>query len=181
VSANIPVLLRALTFAPEKHRDQRRKDAGASPYINHPIAVASLLAVEGGVTDETTILAALLHDTVEDTQTTFLELEALFGVAVAALVREVTDDKSLAKEKRKELQVAHAPTASSSAKRLKIADKICNIRDVTHNPPSTWSVARRRQYLDWAEQVVVGCRGADPPLEAPVRRSFARWSQSTQR
>ncbi len=162
---NPSILLQALAFAAEKHRNQRRKDAEASPYINHPIAVASVLAVEAQVTDEATVLAAILHDTVEDTETTVSELEGQFGVEIAQLVAEVTDDKSLPKQIRKELQVRHAATASSSARRLKLADKICNVRDVTAHPPSDWSLQRTREYLKWAERVVAGCRGVDPRLE----------------
>lgn len=165
-SPNIVRWLKALRFAAEKHRHQRRKDADASPYINHPIAVASVLASEAGITDESTLLAALLHDTVEDTETTVAELHDFFGPQVAALVVEMSDDKSLPKGVRKQLQVDHARNASCPAKHLKIADKICNIRDVAANPPTTWSMERRREYLDWAERVVAGCRGAHPPLDA---------------
>lgn len=128
-------LLKAIAFAADKHRDQRRKDAEASPYINHPIAVATVLATEGQVSDETTLIAAALHDTVEDTETTFTELDELFGPQVTALVREVTDDKSLKKTERKSLQVEHAAQSSNRAKQLKIADKICNIRDIMIRPP----------------------------------------------
>lgn len=158
-------LLRALEFAATRHRFQKRKDAAESPYINHPIAVARVLA-EAGVIDEATLLAATLHDTVEDTKTTLAELEQAFGAAVARLVAEVTDDKSLPKQVRKELQVAHAAAASPSAKRLKLADKICNVRDIASSPPAGWTLERRRQYLDWAERVVAGCRGVEPLLEA---------------
>ena len=149
-------LLKAISFAAEKHRDQRRKDAEASPYINHPIAVATVLAAEGGVSDEVTLLAAALHDTVEDTKTTFEELEEHFGLEVAGLVREVTDDKSLEKMDRKRLQIQHASQSSSRAKQLKIADKICNIRDITVCPPADWSLERRRKYLSWSEDVWPG-------------------------
>lgn len=158
-------LFRALAFAATKHRDQRRKDAGASPYINHPIAVARVLSVEGGVHDEATLLAAVLHDTVEDTETTFEELVREFGAEVAGLVRELTDDKSLPKAERKEKQIEHGANASDKAKRLKIADKICNVRDVTHNPPVDWDTARRVEYLEWAARVVAGCRGVEPVLD----------------
>jgi guanosine-3',5'-bis(diphosphate) 3'-pyrophosphohydrolase len=166
-------LLRALAFAARKHKDQRRKDADASPYINHPIAVASVLATEAGVTDDVTLLAAILHDTVEDTETTPEELEREFGQAVARVVAEVTDDRSLPKEVRKELQVHHAAAASARAKALKMADKICNVRDVTTAPPAGWSLDRRRQYVDWAVAVVAGCRGEEPTLEAVFDEAVA--------
>lgn len=158
-------LLRALSFAAEKHRHQRRKDAEASPYINHPIAVATVLAAEGDVFDDALLLAATLHDTVEDTQTTFSEIEENFGPVVAGLVREVTDDKSLDKAERKRLQIEHAATSSPGAKQLKIADKICNVRDVTGCPPASWPLQRRREYLTWSEKVVAGCRGVNPKLD----------------
>ena len=163
---NAVLLLNALSFASLKHRDQRRKDASASPYINHPIAVATVLAAEGFVTDEHLLVAATLHDTVEDTQTTFAELKEHFGATVADLVREVTDDKALEKEHRKQLQIEHARFSSANAKQLKIADKICNLRDIAANPPSDWSLDRRREYLSWAGEVVQGCRGVNSSLDA---------------
>ena len=160
------VLLRAATFAADKHRHQRRKDAEASPYINHPLAVACLLAFEADVQDEALLAAALLHDTVEDTETTPVELEENFGRAVRKIVEEVTDDKSLPKQKRKALQVEHAPHASDAARQLKIADKICNIRDIADCPPAEWSQARKAEYLSWAADVVSGCRGVNAALDA---------------
>jgi guanosine-3',5'-bis(diphosphate) 3'-pyrophosphohydrolase len=171
------VLLRALTFAAQKHRRQRRKDVDASPYINHPIAVAETLADAGSVIDEELLVAAVLHDTVEDTETTFAELESTFGRDVAHLVREVTDDKTLPKRRRKELQIEHAPSASPRAKQIKIADKICNVRDVTDTPPSDWSVSRRQEYLDWAEQVVAGCRGVNSRLDRVFDDTLTRARQ----
>lgn len=163
--ANTALLLRALEFSARKHRDQRRKDQSASPYINHPIEVANVLAGVGSVTDLTTLLAAVLHDTVEDTKTTPADLEEQFGPEVRRLVEELTDDKSLQKAERKRLQVEHAADASPRAKLIKIADKICNVRDVTHAPPADWSLERRREYLDWTEKVVAGCRGVSRALE----------------
>ena len=150
--------LKALAFAADKHIRQRRKDADASPYINHPIAVAAALAVEGDVSDEAMLLCALLHDTVEDTDTTFVELEQRFGTEVADMVRELTDDKSLEKAERKRLQIDHARESSLRAKQVKIADKICNVRDLTVSPPAHWPLERRLDYLRWSEQVVAGCR-----------------------
>ena len=166
-------LLRALAFAADKHRYDKRKDAEASPYINHPIAVALILVETVPTVDETSLLAAILHDTVEDTQTTHEELEGAFGSEAAALVAELTDDKSLPKQERKERQIAHAAAASDRARRIKIADKICNIRDVTYAPPVDWSLQRRREYLDWAEAVVAGCRGVEPGLDELFDQALA--------
>jgi guanosine-3',5'-bis(diphosphate) 3'-pyrophosphohydrolase len=163
---NAAPLLLALDFAARKHRDQRRKDVDASPYINHPIAVATVLAVEGLIADGPLLVAAVLHDTIEDTETTSEELEQHFGAAVAALVREVTDDKTLPKSEQKRLQVLHVVTASSGAKQIKIADKICNVRDIASGPPMGWSRQQRLDYVAWSEQVVAGCRGVNPRLDA---------------
>jgi guanosine-3',5'-bis(diphosphate) 3'-pyrophosphohydrolase len=166
-------ILRAVAFAAEMHRDQRRKGARASPYINHPIAVAELLALVGGISDLATLQAAVLHDTIEDTQTTAEELENAFGSEVRSLVVEVTDDKRLPKDERKRRQIEHAPELSERAKAIKIADKICNVRDVTDSPPD-WPLERRREYLAWAERVVAGCRGTNAALERCFDEVLAR-------
>jgi guanosine-3',5'-bis(diphosphate) 3'-pyrophosphohydrolase len=171
-------LLKAIAFAADKHSRQRRKDAQASPYINHPIAVATVLATEGEVSDEVILLAAALHDTIEDTNTTFEELEEQFGLEVAGLVRELTDDKSLEKMERKRLQIEHAPGSSSRAKQLKIADKICNIRDITVSPPASWSRERRSEYLKWSEEVVAGCRHVNAKLDQGFDETIKRARES---
>jgi (p)ppGpp synthase/HD superfamily hydrolase len=167
-------ILAAVHFAADKHRDQRRKDAEASPYINHPIEVAELLARVGGIKDIATLQGALLHDTIEDTNTSPEELEAVFGQEVRHIVEEVTDDKRLPKEDRKRLQIEHAPHVSLKAQQIKLADKIANVRSVTEAPPAKWPLARRKEYLDWTEQVVAGLRGANPPLEALYRELLAQ-------
>lgn len=167
-------LLRVLAFAAEKHRQQRRKDAESSPYINHPIALARLLANEGDVEDLAVLCAALLHDTVEDTETTFDELAASFGEKIAGIVREVTDDKSLPKAERKRLQIAHAAQASHGAKLVKLADKISNLRDLLASPPADWTAARVLEYFEWASQVVAGLRGTHAGLEAIFDELYAQ-------
>jgi guanosine-3',5'-bis(diphosphate) 3'-pyrophosphohydrolase len=166
-------LLEALRFSARKHRDQRRKDREASPYINHAIEVAEVLAVVGGVSDVTTLVAAVLHDTLEDTDTTAAEIEERFGHEVRLLVEEMTDDKKLASERRKALQIEHAAGSSHRAKLIKLADKICNVRDMSKAPPAGWSLDRRREYLDWTEQVVERCRGASGDLERHYDRVLA--------
>src|SRR5438094_2892560 len=158
------VILEALQFAAHKHRDQRRKDHVASPYINHPIALANVLWHEGGVHDATVICAALLHDTIEDTETTAEELKEHFGLRITRVVLEVTDDKLLRKAERKRRQIEHAPHLSRAAKLVKLADKISNLRDVAASPPPTWPLRRRRAYFDWAKKVVDGLRGVHPRL-----------------
>ena len=167
-------ILAALQFAAHKHRDQRRKDLEASPYINHPIALANVLWGEGRVHDPAVICAALLHDTIEDTETTADEIRLAFGVKIAHVVEEVSDDKNLDKATRKRLQIEHAPHISREAKLVKLADKICNLRDMAASPPKTWPKSRVREYFDWARAVVDGLRGVHPRLEAIFDEAYAR-------
>jgi len=159
------LFLTALKFAAVKHSNQRRKNRQATPYINHPIEVAEILWQIGGVGDMVIIAGALLHDTLEDTDTTPAEIKNLFGAEVLALVEEVTDDKALPKQQRKRLQIESAAYKSLRAKQLKLADKICNAHDIGHSPPQGWSLQRCEMYLDWTEKVVVGLRGINPKLE----------------
>ena len=173
VTSSLPLIVRALEFAAHKHRDQRRKDAQASPYINHPIALANVLVSEGGVDDPVVLSAALLHDTVEDTETTASELREAFGEKIAGIVEEVTDDKKLLKAERKRLQIEHAAHISREAKLVKLADKICNVRDVANHPPARWDLARRREYFDWAKAVVDRLRGTHPALEKKFDEAYA--------
>lgn len=163
---DVSLILAALHLSAEKHRNQRRKDVESTPYINHPIEVADLLWRVGNVRDIGVIVAALLHDIIEDTKTELDEIASQFGEAVLSLVLEVTDDKRLPKAERKRLQIEHAPHLTEAAKRIKLADKICNVRDVADSPPKDWDSQRRREYLDWAEKVVDGIRGCNEPLEA---------------
>ena len=161
----IDPFIKALVFSADKHKNQRRKDADASPYINHPIALANVLAHEGGVHDLDVLCAALLHDTIEDTETTYEELRKEFSSKIADIVLDLTDDKSLPKQERKLLQIKHASHASHEAKLVKLADKICNLRDILSSPPIGWDLKRRQDYFDWAHKVVAGIRGANEKLE----------------
>lgn len=163
---SVGIILKALRFSAEKHSDQRRRDSKSSPYINHPIQVAETLWKVGGVRDDALLVAAILHDTIEDTDATPEEIKREFGEEVLGLVLEVTDDKSLPKEVRKQLQIENAAKKSPKAKLLKLADKLCNVHDLIHSPPSSWSLKRRQEYLTWSEKVVQGVRGSNKDLEA---------------
>jgi guanosine-3',5'-bis(diphosphate) 3'-pyrophosphohydrolase len=169
---SVSLVIKALEFAAVRHRKQFRKGKDKSPYINHPIQVANLLANEAGEKDPVLLSAAILHDVIEDTVETKQEkkelidhIRELFGEEVLSVTLEVTDDKSLGKKKRKQMQVEHAQSLSVKAKKLKIADKIMNVRDITVNPPVSWSLWRIRKYLDWSEKVVAGLRGVNKKLE----------------
>ncbi|MFB3819428.1 MAG: HD domain-containing protein [Candidatus Methylomirabilales bacterium] len=163
---SLALLLRALDFAAAKHRNQRRKDAGASPYINHLIDVASLLAHVGKVEDVVTLAAAALHDTLEDTATTPAELEEAFGPEIRRIVEEVSDDKRLSRAERRRVQVAGAAERSPRARLVMLADKISNVRDVTRRPPPAWTPEGTGRYFDWTAEVVGRIRGTNAPLEA---------------
>jgi len=157
------LILKAANYAAGKHYSQRRKGYKEIPYINHPIRVAYILT-ENGITDPDILVAALLHDILEDTDGTEKEIEDLFGSRVLKIVLEMTDDMSESSSIRKARQVREAPGLSDEAKQIKIADKICNIYDII-NYPIKWSTSRKYKYILWAEQVVEACRGLNPGLE----------------
>jgi guanosine-3',5'-bis(diphosphate) 3'-pyrophosphohydrolase len=171
---DLRLFIRALQFAARKHRDQRRKDVESSPYINHPIVVASILAVEAGIEDTELLCAALLHDTVEDTDTTEQELIDAFGEKIASIVMAVSDDKSLEKEDRKRLQIEHARYLPPAASLVKVADKIANLRDVADAPPHDWPLERRQAYFDWAKAVVDAIPAVPPELLTLFAAAYAR-------
>ncbi|XP_035901972.1 guanosine-3',5'-bis(diphosphate) 3'-pyrophosphohydrolase MESH1 [Anopheles stephensi] len=161
----IKVYTKCMNFAAEKHRMQRRLDPEETPYINHPIGVAYILT-EAGITDLEVLQAALLHDTVEDTDTTFEEIESLFGPNVRSIVQEVTDDKTLPKQQRKQLQIERAASKSHQAKLVKLADKIYNLRDLQCRKPELWTDERCREYFHWAKQVCNNLKGTNAKLES---------------
>lgn len=162
---NIKTLTQAISFAAKKHAHQKRKGADGQPYINHPLEVLNLLTNVGAVENFDVLIAAVLHDTIEDTDTTREEIIELFGTEVCRMVLELTDDKSLPKAERKRLQIEHAPHISTGAQQIKLCDKISNIGDVIKNPPDGWSLKRRIEYVEWGENVVAGLRGANARLE----------------
>ena len=170
--SELNLLIKAISFAAHKHKDQRRKDKEASPYINHPISLAKTLIDFGCISDINIICAALLHDTVEDTETTPEEIIENFGSEINEIVMEVTDDKSMSKGSRKQAQIDHATSLSSQAKAVKLADKICNLRDVSESPPPAWPLERRIEYFDWAKNVIDGLRGDWVELEAKFDRQY---------
>ena len=170
---HMETVLRAAAFAAEKHRNQRRKDDEASPYINHPIQLAYIL-VQADIEDPVVLAAALLHDTVEDTNTTLEELQIVFGFEIANIVHECSDDKSLGKLERKQAQIDHAAHISPKAKLVKLADKIANVNDLNDAPPAGWSLERKREYFDWAKKVVDRMRGTHAVLEARFDTEFAK-------
>jgi (p)ppGpp synthase/HD superfamily hydrolase len=158
-------VLKAADAAARWHVHQRRKGSSEEPYINHLLEVASLVAEATHGKEPELVIAALLHDAVEDQEVPPDLIEREFGKRVADLVQEVTDDKTLPEDERKAKQVKTANTKSDGAKIIKLADKTSNLRNVTYSPPPTWSVKRRLDYVDWAKQVVAGLRGASPWLE----------------
>jgi guanosine-3',5'-bis(diphosphate) 3'-pyrophosphohydrolase len=168
------LIIAAANFSAIKHQYQRRKGIDQTPYINHPLAVANILANEADITDISTLCAAILHDTIEDTQTEIDELRALFGDEIAQIVQELTDDKSLEKSVRKQRQVEFAATKSFKAKCVKIADKTSNLRDLLACPPADWTEDRKIEYCLWALSVVDQIRGTHERLEMIFDQAFAK-------
>jgi guanosine-3',5'-bis(diphosphate) 3'-pyrophosphohydrolase len=170
-------ILGAAQFAAEKHAQQKRKGANAEPYVNHLIEVAGLVAMALQEPDTNLVMAAFLHDTIEDTGTTKSELVERFGTDVADLVVEMTDDKSLPKEERKRLQIENAPKKSVRAQTIKLADKISNLRSILSSPPTHWDYERKRQYFTWAKRVVDGLTAPNPILKSEFEKTFARFHE----
>jgi (p)ppGpp synthase/HD superfamily hydrolase len=173
MTEDIPRLLAACDYAARQHASQRRKGAASEPYVNHVIEVAARVA-QSPSADADTVIAALLHDVIEDTDSIVDDITSRFGASVAAIVQEVTDDKSLPKPERKRRQVATVASKSEAARRIKLADKAANLAAIAQSPPTHWDLARKRAYLEWAGDVIAGCRGVDPVLEEAFDHEAAR-------
>lgn len=169
-ASGIGLVLQAAHFAADKHRDQRRKGVRNTPYINHPLEVAERLARVADIEDPGILAAAILHDTIEDTETSEAELRALFGAKIASLVSELSDDKGLSWQERKRLEIEHAAEISDIAKLIKLSDKTSNVADTVSNPPGEWTLSRRRDYLEFARLVAEGCRGVSKALDDEFAR-----------
>lgn len=164
-NSDLPALIDALALAAIQHSGQRRKDLAATPYINHPIALVQVLVGEGAVCDPLVLQAALLHDVLEDTDIGAATLRERFGAHLADVVLELTDDKTLPKQRRKQLQIERAAALSTAARLVRLADKICNLRDLAHSPPMDWSATRIDAYVEWSRAVVANMRGTHAVLE----------------
>lgn len=180
IEKDIHAITNAISFAADKHRHQTRKSAQNTPYIIHPIGVADHLLTIGHVRDPDILIGALLHDTVEDTNTSFDEIRDNFGPGVESFVREVTDDKNLPKAERKRLQIVDAPKKSAGAAQIKLGDKYYNLKDLSSNPPPDWDVARIDEYFLWAEQVVSRLPWVNRPLKESVNEVLSTyWEKKT--
>ncbi|CAF0732847.1 unnamed protein product [Adineta steineri] len=164
--------MHALQFAAHKHRFQKRKDSDGTPYINHPIGVAHILSNEAGIKDIDLLIVALLHDTVEDTETTHEELQQEFGTRIADLVAELTDDKNLPKAERKRLQILNAKQLSSDAIIVRLADKIYNLRDLNRETPVGWSEQRVKEYFEWSVQIARQLAGHNAQMDEILKDLF---------
>lgn len=171
---DLELLTDAVLYAAGIHADQRRKGVAAEPYINHLAEVAYLVATATKGEDLNLVIAAYLHDAIEDQDRSREELATLFGDDVASLVAEVSDDKNLPKETRKAFQIENAGNCTDRAKVLKLADKCANLAALIYSPPVDWPLERKQDYFDWARQVVAGCRGANASLEASFDELYSR-------
>ena len=165
-------LFKAIAFAADRHKDQRRKGKGKIPYINHPLNVAKLLS-DFGEDDVDLLIAAVLHDVIEDTTKGVDDVKKLsneilfeFGEDVLLTVLEVTDNKELNVYDRKAVQLRITGQLSAKSKKLRVADKMCNVRDIAKDPPRGWSKRRKLSYLEWARDVVNKAHGENIKLDA---------------
>jgi (p)ppGpp synthase/HD superfamily hydrolase len=172
-------VLRAADAAARWHVHQRRKGAAEEPYVNHLLEVATLVAEATDGNDPELVIAALLHDSIEDQEVPRSIIAEAFGDGVAELVEEVTDDKKLEKQERKRLQVEHAHKKSQRAKILKLADKTSNLRAIAASPPPEWSVKRRLEYVNWARKVSTGLTGVSKWLEGEFEQAAKEAERST--
>lgn len=170
--------VKACSFAAEKHKNQHRKDENKTPYINHPLQVAEILS-ECGVDDEIVLTSAVLHDTIEDTKTTMEELIDIFGVEIANIVQECSDDKLKSKVKRKQLQIEHASHVSDRAKLVKLADKYANLSDLFSRPPKSWSQTEINGYFAWAYAVCTQMKGVNKQLDDKLQVLFEKFGLSS--
>jgi guanosine-3',5'-bis(diphosphate) 3'-pyrophosphohydrolase len=170
-------ILDAALYAAQKHASQKRKGRSAEPYINHLIEVAQLVSAALPEPDANLVMAALLHDTIEDTGVTAAELLEHFGQDVADLVVEMTDDKSLPKAERKRLQIEHAPNMTVRAQIIKLADKISNFRSIISSPPPDWDYERKKQYFEWGKSVVDALSQPNPILKAEFEKTYRRFDE----
>jgi (p)ppGpp synthase/HD superfamily hydrolase len=174
-------LLAAAHFAAQRHAGQRRKGKSDEPYVNHLLEVARLLAELPTELDCDVVIAGLLHDCMEDAGVTSDEIAAQFGERVASLVQEVTDDKTLDRQVRKELQVRNAASKSRGAQNLSTADKISNLRSTLADPPSTWSPDQQWKYAEWAKDIVGRFTEVDPALKLEFERVHRRFIELEER
>jgi guanosine-3',5'-bis(diphosphate) 3'-pyrophosphohydrolase len=172
---DLAAILSAALFAAEKHASQKRKGNAGEPYINHLIEVAQLISSAIPSPDKNLLIAALLHDTIEDVGVTKEELVERFGSDVAELVVEVTDNKSLPEAERKRLQVETAPHKSVRAQAIKLADKISNLRAILVSPPANWDFQRRKEYFEWANRVVDGLTAPNPVLKEEFEKTYRKF------
>lgn len=169
----LPLIMRAAQFAAERHKTQRRRGAAREPYVNHLLEVANLLATATDGRDPDLVIAGLLHDLIEDQGISSDDIARQFGIGVAALVLEVTTDKTLSEVERNRVQIVHAAHKSPRARMLRIADLTSNLRALRQSPPTDWSVERQRDYFRWAHDVVAGSRGLSPHLDAAFDEAFS--------
>jgi len=177
---SLEAILKAASFAAEKHAAQKRKGAAGEPYVNHLLEVALLVSAALSEPDTNLVMAALLHDSVEDAGVTQRDLAERFGADVAGLVAEVTDDKSLPRAERKRLQIVNAPKKSARAQVIKLADKISNLRAILCSPPADWSAARRKEYIEWAKQVVDALPAPNPILAAEFQQTYRKLAEQSE-
>lgn len=157
--ARLPLTLRAVTFANRLHEGQKRDDG--SDYIDHPIRVCRYL-LNHGIRDDVTLAASLLHDVIEDTNTTFEELVAEFGEDIAKIVDLLSKKKRISSE-----EYYGAIAEDIRAVIIKAADRVGNIDDMI----KVYSAERLRRYVRETEKYVL-------PMMKQARRLYIEYSDA---
>ena len=176
---DVKSLLTAATLAATWHAQQTRKGSNREPYVNHLLDVAALIAAHVDEPSTDLLIAALLHDAIEDQGISPEEIEVRFGSRVLALVQEVSDDKTLPKAVRKQLQIEKTAHKSHDAKVLTLADKISNLTSLAQNLPADWDSLRLVEYVEWARKVVDQLRGTSAALEVRFDAAAAAAEQAS--
>lgn len=159
-------LIYAYYVAGEKHAKQKRK-ANKEPYINHLLETVYQLS-RAGVNDEDTLVSAVLHDSLEDTDLTSSDIKSHFGEKVYAYVRALTDNKEQSLEERRQQQVEHMRNAPEAVQVIKLADHISNIALI----PGDWSKVKAKEYLAWSLLVAQECFSANKDLKIEYLKRF---------
>jgi len=165
---------KALTFA-EKHHSGQMRDDGATPYIEHPKKVAKILREVAGVTDESILSAGLLHDMIEDSEVSYDDLEKAFGVRIAGLVAELTNDKRLPKQLSREDLIRRLPGMSQEAALIKLADIYSNAQDMGS---ADWTEERKAKYLVYLRRIVETISKSKPTLSPKLEKSISEYLQT---
>jgi len=174
-------VLGAAIFATEKHKSQVRSNEKKTPYIIHPIEVADLVMKIGHVYDKDVLITALLHDVMDDTQTTYEQITSLYGTKVSSYLEEMTSKQGLSLKEQKKQQIMQAFRQNPSVAIIKLSDKLSNLKTLATSPPPSWSRDRIDQYFQWAQTVIENLPESNQLLKKAVKNVISDyWEKQAQ-